>query len=204
MVDGESYVIFDDQAIKIINSYNQKVNNDKKGSIDWDAEGKAIITLLEGSDPSTVIHEAIGHYFAENLMKYSELPTATEQMRKDRQIMLEYAEITESEWNELNKPHFQLTEAQMERKTAVHERWATAAEQYMMLGKAPSPELRGAMKRFKDWLLNIYKTVDEFVKNHKYAVAITPEVKAVFDRMLASRDAIESMERVDAYFCKAS
>ena len=30
MVDGESYVIFDDQAIKIINSYNQKVNNDKK------------------------------------------------------------------------------------------------------------------------------------------------------------------------------
>ena len=202
MVDGESYVIFDDQAIKIINSYNQKVNNDKKGSIDWDAEGKAIITLLEGSDPSTVIHEAIGHYFAENLMKYSELPTATEQMRKDRQIMLEYAEITESEWNELNKPHFQLTEAQMERKTAVHERWATAAEQYMMLGKAPSPELRGAMKRFKDWLLNIYKTVDEFVKNHKYAVAITPEVKAVFDRMLASRDAIESMERVDAYFAK--
>lgn len=202
MVDGESYVIFDDQAIKIINSYNQKVNNDKKGSISWDAEGKAIINLFEGSDPSTVIHEAIGHYFTENLMKYSELPTATEQMRKDRQIMLEYAEITESEWNELNKPHSQLTEAQMEKKTAVHERWATAAEQYMMLGKAPSPELRGAMKRFKDWLLNIYKTVDEFVKNHKYAVAITPEVKAVFDRMLASRDAIESMERVDAYFAK--
>lgn len=202
MVDGESYVIFDDQAIKIINSYNQKVNNDKKGSISWDAEGKAIINLFEGSDPSTVIHEAIGHYFTENLMKYSELPTATEQMRKDRQIMLEYAEITESEWNELNKPHSQLTEAQMEKKTAVHERWATAAEQYMMLGKAPSPELRGAMKRFKDWLLNIYKTVDEFVKNHKYAVAITPEVKAVFDRMLASRDAIESMERVDGYFAK--
>lgn len=200
--DGESYVIFDDQAIKIINSYNQKVNNDKKGSIHWDAEGKAIIDLFEGADMSTVIHEAIGHYFVENLMKYSELPTATEQMRKDRQIMLEYAEITESEWSEFNKPHSQLTEAQMERKTAVHERWATAAEQYMMLGKAPSPELRGAMKRFKDWLLNIYKTVDEFVKNHKYAVAITPEVKAVFDRMLASRDAIESMERVDAYFAK--
>ena len=33
-------------------------------------------------------------------------------------------------------------------------------------------------------------------------MAITPEVKAVFDRMLASRDAIESMERVDAYFAK--
>ena len=47
MVDGESYVIFDDQAIKIINSYNQKVNNDKKGAITWDEEGKAIISLFE-------------------------------------------------------------------------------------------------------------------------------------------------------------
>lgn len=122
MVDGESYVIFDDQAIKIINSYNQKVNNDKKGSIHWDAEGKAIINLFKGADMSTVIHEAVGHYFNQNLMSDGVLGTATEQMRKDRQTMLDYAELTEQEWNELNRPNEELTDEQFARKEAAHER----------------------------------------------------------------------------------
>ena len=202
MVDGQSYVIFDDQAVKIINSYNQKVNNDKKGSITWDAEGKAIISLFEGSDPSTVIHEAMGHYLAENIMRFSALPTATEQMRKDRQTLLEYANSSEEEWAILDRPPEELTKEQFARKTAIHERWATGAEQYFMYATAPSKELRRVFGNFKKWLLRIYKSISDFVAAHEYASPITPEVQAVFDRALASEEAIIERQKLDGYFAK--
>jgi hypothetical protein len=188
MVDGESYVIFDDQAIKIINSYNQKVNNDKKGSITWDEEGKAIISLFEGADMSTVIHEAVGHYFIENLMREGALPNATEQMKKDRQTMLDYAGVTK-DWDSLSQ----------EEKTSAHERWAEAAETYMLEGKAPSKELQPVFNRFKKWLLAVYNAVFSD-KRSKNAVPINDEVRQVFDRMLASEEQISEMERIDGYF----
>lgn len=188
MVDGESYVIFDDQAIKIINSYNQKVNNDKKGAITWDEEGKAIISLFEGADMSTVIHEAVGHYFIENLMREGALPNATEQMKKDRQTMLDYAGVTK-DWDSLSQ----------EEKTAAHERWAEAAETYMLEGKAPSKELQPVFNRFKKWLLAVYNAVFSD-KRSKNAVPINDEVRQVFDRMLASEEQISEIERIDGYF----
>lgn len=186
--DGRCFVVFDDQAIKIINSYNQKVNNDKKGEITWDAEGKAIINLFEGADMSTVIHEAVGHYFIENLMREGALPNATEQMKKDRQTMLDYAGVNK-DWDSLSQ----------EEKTAAHERWAEAAETYMMEGKAPSKELQPVFNRFKKWLLAIYDAVFSDRRN-KNAVPINDEVRQVFDRMLASEDQIAEMERIDGYF----
>ena len=173
-----------------------------KGAITWDEEGKAIISLFEGADMSTVIHEAVGHYFIENLMREGALPNATEQMKKDRQIMLDYAELTELEWNRLNKPFEELTEEQQKRKTAAHERWATAAEQYIMLGKSPSKEMQGPLSRFQKWLLETYKTIEDFISTNEYAVPITQEVQEVFDRMLASQEDINIKERVDGYFAK--
>lgn len=202
MVDGESYVIFDDQAIKIINSYNQKVNNDTKGEIGWDAEGRAIISLFEGSDPSTVIHEAMGHYLSENIMRYSKQPNASEQLKADRATLLKYADSTEDEWNLLDRPNNELTKEQFERKTAIHERWATGAEQYFMLGKAPSKDLRRIFANWKKWLLGIYKSISDFVAAHEYASPITPEVQEVFDRALASEEAIVERQKLDGYFAK--
>lgn len=173
-----------------------------KGAITWDEEGKAIINLFEGADMSTVIHEAVGHYFIENLMREGALPNATEQMKKDRQTMLDYAELTDLEWKQLNKPFEELTEEQQKRNIAAHERWATAAEQYIMLGKSPSKEMQGPLSRFQKWLLETYKTIKDFVSTNEYAVPITQEVQEVFDRMIASQEDINIMERVDGYFAK--
>lgn len=159
-----------------------------KGAITWDEEGKAIISLFEGADMSTVIHEAVGHYFIENLMREGALPNATEQMKKDRQTMLDYAGVTK-DWDSLSQ----------EEKTAAHERWAEAAETYMLEGKAPSKELQPVFNRFKKWLLAIYNAVFSD-KRSKNAVPINDEVRQVFDRMLASEAQISEMERIDGYF----
>lgn len=173
-----------------------------KGAITWDAEGKAIINLFEGADVSTVIHEAMGHYLSVNIMRQSKLPTATEQQRKDRQTLLEYAETSEEEWAELDKYDGYLTKEQFERKTAIYERWATGAEQYFMLGVAPNKELRRIFANCKKWLLGIYKSIRDFVAANKYAKEITPEVQAVFDRALASEEAIREQQKLDGYFAK--
>ena len=159
-----------------------------KGAITWDEEGKAIISLFEGADMSTVIHEAVGHYFIENLMREGALPNATEQMKKDRQTMLDYAGVTK-DWDSLSQ----------EEKTAAHERWAEAAETYILEGKAPSKELQPVFNRFKKWLLAVYNAVFSD-KRSKNAVPINDEVRQVFDRMLASEEQISEMERIDGYF----
>lgn len=159
-----------------------------KGAITWDEEGKAIISLFEGADMSTVIHEAVGHYFIENLMREGALPNATEQMKKDRQTMLDYAGVTK-DWDSLSQKE----------KTAAHERWAEAAETYMIEGKAPSKELQPVFNRFKKWLLAVYNAVFSD-KRSKNAVPINDEVRQVFDRMLASEEQISEMERIDGYF----
>lgn len=159
-----------------------------KGAITWDEEGKAIISLFEGADMSTVIHEAVGHYFIENLMREGALPNATEQMKKDRQTMLDYAGVTK-DWDSLSQKE----------KTAAHERWAEAAETYMLEGKAPSKELQPVFNRFKKWLLAVYNAVFSD-KRSKNAVPINDEVRQVFDRMLASEEQISEMERIDGYF----
>lgn len=169
-----------------------QTEGEKKGEIKWDTEGKAIINLFEGADMSTVIHEAVGHYFIENLMREGALPNATEQMKKDRQTMLDYAGVNK-DWDSLSQ----------EEKTAVHERWAEAAETYMMEGKAPSKELQPVFNRFKKWLLAIYDAVFSDRRN-KNAVSIDDEVRQVFDRMLASEDQIAEMERIDGYFSALS
>ena len=174
-----------------------------KGAITWDEEGKAIISLFEGANASTVIHEALGHYLSVNIMRRSKLPTATEQMRKDRQTLLEYAESSEEEWAELDKYDGDLTKEQFDRKTAIYERWATGAEQYFMLGIAPSKDLRRIFANWKKWLLGIYKSIKDFVDSNKeYAKEITPEVRAVFDRALASEEAIIGQQKLDGYFAK--
>lgn len=192
------YIVFEPEQIKSIDNTGAfDVNNPNiykqgtaktKGAITWDEEGKAIISLFEGADMSTVIHEAVGHYFIENLMREGALPNATEQMKKDRQTMLDYAGVTK-DWDSLSQ----------EEKTAAHERWAEAAETYMLEGKAPSKELQPVFNRFKKWLLAVYNAVFSD-KRSKNAVPINDEVRQVFDRMLASEEQISEMERIDGYF----
>ena len=187
MVDGESYVIFDDQAIKIINSYNQKVNNDKKGSITWDEEGKAIISLFKGSDVTTVFHET-GHYFVENLANDVNSGKATEQRQKDWETLLDYAGITNEQWLNMS----------IDERRPAHEKWAEGFETYVMEGKAPSLALRHVFAKMAKWMKRVY----ESIRRNENAAPLTDEVRQVFDRMLASEEEINTMARVDGYFNK--
>lgn len=202
-LDGRCFVVFDDKAISIINRYNQSANEGNRGSIRWNDDGAAIIELFSAADASTFIHESIGHYFANVLAKEAVLPGANEQIVKDFETMLNYAGTTRERWEYLNsKPRPALTEQEDAELVKIQETWATAAEQYILEGKAPNRELQPVFNRFKKWLINVYKTIESFVKNNQYAVPITDEVRQVFDRMLASEQQISEMEKLNGYYAK--
>jgi hypothetical protein len=71
-----------------------------------------------------------------------------------------------------------------EKARAAHEKFATAFEQYLREGEAPSKELEGVFARFREWLLKLYETIQGLGEE------INPEIRAVFDRMLATEEQI--------------
>ena len=197
---ADAVVIFNDNLVA---SYNENTNEGNRGSIWWNNDGAAIVELFSASDASTFIHESIGHYFANVLAKEAVLPGANEQTVKDFETMLDYAGTTRERWEYLNsKPRPALTEQEDAELVKIQETWATAAEQYILEGKAPNRELQPVFNRFKKWLINVYKTIESFVKNNQYAVPITDEVRQVFDRMLASEQQISEMEKLNGYYAK--
>lgn len=63
------------------------------------------------------------------------------------------------------------------------ERFAQSFERYLQSGQAPTKELSGVFEQFKTWLANIWKAL-----RNKPDIEVSPEVRAVFDRMLGKVD----------------
>ena len=182
---GDAVVIFNDNLV----ASHSEADQEAKGSITWDQEGNYIIQLFQGADASTLIHET-GHYFVDTLARDVNNGRATEQQQRDWQILLNYAGITNEQWLTMNT----------KQKTPAHEKFARAFEQYIMEGKAPSRELRGVFRRFKNWLLNIYKSVENFLKNEPDAAPLNDDVRQVFGRMLAAEEDVRAAQKIDGYF----
>lgn len=153
--------------------------NTPRGSIRIKAEGsdKSIsISLLEGKDKSTFLHET-GHFFLEVLGDVANSDKATPQIKEDYQKVLDWMGVKDR--SEIATEH--------------HEKWARAMEQYFAEGNAPSPELRGAFSRFKDWILSIYKDLKNLNVN------LTDDVRGVMDRLLATDEAIQKAKESIGY-----
>lgn len=164
--------------------------------------GKKIITLFAGANPSTMLHE-MGHLFLDDL---DELAQFDEASAKDLATVNEWAEWHEGAAKEYeNTPwaqEFRAHEAAIRdalksgdaialraaRNRWRHERFARGFELYLYEGKAPSKALRGVFRRFKQLLRRIY----QFVKD--VGGKPSPEVEAVMARMIASEEEIKAAE----------
>lgn len=76
----------------------------------------------------------------------------------------------------------------LEEKRPYHEQFARGFEAYLFEGKAPSAELSGVFARFRAWLVNVYKSVKAL------NVEINDEIRGVFDRLVATDEAIKQAE----------
>lgn len=138
----------------------------------------SMITLRETANLSTFIHES-GHFFLETLNKLALQPDAPEIFKKDAQSTFDWLGVKDiNKWNSLD----------LEGQRDKHEQFARGFEAFALEGKSPSIEMRGVFRRFRDWLLRVYKDPSELNVN------LSDEMRNVFGRMLATSEQIHQAE----------
>ncbi len=161
--DGRCYVVFDDKAVKILDKFYQGEEN-PLGQTEFTDTG-AIITLLEGANKTTLLHE-LGHVF---LRDFERLAT-----ENDNAATRHYTQVIESflgkkEGNRWNRQQ--------------QEKFARTFLEYVRTKDVPeAPQMRTVYDRFKDWLQEIYEAIDGtrfFEKN------VSQEAKDFFNEVLA-------------------
>lgn len=177
----DDYVVFEPEQIKSVynngsfskknpNIFYQGGEDQPRGSIKYFPDGKTIINVFEGADLSTVIHE-LGHFYWGLFDKLQKAGALNEFGLRDYAVIREFVGAKEGEAFTVDQ----------------EEKIARAFEAYLMEGKAPSVDLQNAFARFKAWLTRIYKNVAAL------DVRLNDDVRQVFDRMLATDEAINSI-----------
>lgn len=143
--------------------------NDAKPGV----QRKFQITVTARRDLSTLLHE-FGHYYLEVVNELASDGTASQQMIDDVAAIRQW------------------TGAAPTGPFAVeqHEQFARGFEAYLAEGKSPNPEIQGAFSRFKRWIIAIYKDLV------RLNVELTPEIRGVMDRIVATDEQISAAEQV--------
>lgn len=162
--------------------------------------GDTVVRLFEGADLSTFLHES-GHYFLTMLRDLAAKGEASasgdmesvktwwqanaDAVAKDGMRVMPDITLTA---DDVSAALANGTTGDLMKDAAVdvgmQEQWARGFEAYLMEGKAPSIELRGAFEKFRSWLISVYRRLASL------NVAISDDIREVFDRMLASDDEI--------------
>lgn len=194
--DGNCVVVFSDKAVNIIDKYRQEI----KAS--YNSETGAI-HLFDGADQSSFVHEA-AHMYLTEMSKMATDEAAPKGLLEDWNTIQDWAaykpeDIKDYEGTAREKEFKSYAKAIDDaRKSgdviairAAEERWmqerfARGFERYIAEGKAPTQALQSAFRKFKSWLISIYRDLKNLGKE-------PPEdVKRVMDRMLATNDEIEA------------
>lgn len=142
------------------------------------------IDLLKDADLSTFLHET-GHFFLEMMADLANQPGAPEDIAADMAALLKWFGVSDLQtWQNYT----------LDEKRPYHEKFAESFEQYLFEGKAPTVELKPLFRRFREFMTSVYKTLEKFMAN--YNTGLTDEVRAVFDRMIATEEQIKEAERV--------
>ncbi|NOW44170.1 hypothetical protein FHW96_000297 [Novosphingobium sp. SG751A] len=143
-----------------------------RGRIIFTPGQRPVIQLFQSRNLSTLLHE-ISHQWLEELRADALHADAPDQLKADWQAV--------QDWFAANG-HAISDDGVI--PVDAHELFARGGERYLMEGKAPSSALQGMFDRFRSWLLAIYKTVADLRS------PITPEIREVFDRLLATDEEI--------------
>jgi len=143
------------------------------------------IALLKGADLTTFLHES-GHYFLNTDAQLAALPDAPEALRHDMATVLDWLGVKGTpessaidEWHRMS----------LDEQRQYHEKYARGFESYLFEGKAPNLEMQGVFARLRSWMISVYKKISAL------DVELSPDVRGVFDRMLASEESIKSAEQ---------
>lgn len=210
LVEESEIVAFEPTQIKSVNNQGtfdpsdpnilRQDNASPRGAFNPESN---TIALLNNADLSTFLHEA-GHYFFE-----SDIALASEIVQENRFFGEETSKEGEQQilkdvstlltWHgihgDINQQLAEWHNLDFEERRSYHERTAESFEHYLFEGKTPSIELQRYFQQFRAWLLNVYKSIKDFLEHNPEAGKLNDEVRGVFDRMLASNEEIQLAEQ---------
>jgi hypothetical protein len=186
-VESDVHVVFKSDQIKSAIANNGNFDPNDPNVFHQAARGKlsfaddissapTTITLNKDADLSTFVHE-LGHFHLEMLSHMAKDGSMPE-VANDFKTATEWMGTTPEAWRNMS----------LEEKRPMHEQFARGFESYLFEGKAPTPELQGVFQRVRAWMVNVYKSLQNL------HVQLSPEVRGVFDRLLATNDAIRTAE----------
>lgn len=181
---------------------NQILQQGERGSIafaDDITQTPSVLTLAAGSDLSTFFHES-GHFFLEVYSDLATRPDAPARVQSDMAAILDWMGVKGSP--ELT-PLQQWRAMTIDERRPMHEKFARGFEAYLIKGEAPSLELRDAFRTFSAWIKNVYKSLlAQFRGNADKALDtnLSPEIRQVMDRMLATDAQIQQAEFARSMF----
>lgn len=165
------------------------------------------IHLFDAADQSSFIHES-AHMYLTEMERMVQEEGAPKQLVEDWHTIQDWASYADGRLDDYKgtrlEKEFAGHEAAIREAResgdavaikAAEERWmqerfARAFERYIAEGKAPVKELQGPFRRFKKWLIGIYRDLRKLGKEP------TDDVRHAMDRMLASDDEIETWARI--------
>lgn len=166
-----------------------------RGLISIGPDGAAIIRLFETANLSTFVHES-GHYFLTVMQDMAARgePGATTDFEGVKTWWRENAAAVAADGSRVGGATITAADVEQAIDTGttgdaakdaavdvgMQEQFARGFEQYLMEGRAPSAELRGAFEKFRAWMVSVYKKLTGL------NVKVSDEMRGVFDRMLAS------------------
>lgn len=133
-----------------------------RGSVKFEADGKAVITFFKSADFSSAPHE-LYHIFRREMAETALDPDASPRARE------QWAKIEEF----VGAKPGQVWTREME------EKFARAGERFLLEGKAPSNALLDVFTRLKQWFMEIYADADAA------GLEISPAMREVFNNMFS-------------------
>lgn len=186
-IKGREIVVFDPTQIKSATGNSGAFSGQDANILRQNARGtyspdQLLITLNANADLSTFLHES-GHFFLEVMADLASQPNAPADVQDDMNRLLKWFGVADvATWQAMT----------LDQQRPHHERFAESFEQYLLEGKAPSQELQPLFRKFRAWLVNVYKSLTHFMRGRD--LKLSDEVRQVFDRMLAAEDAIKAQE----------
>ena len=180
--DGECYVVFDDKAVQVLNTFYQEEQqslfegNNKardirkiKGSY---MPAEKIIELFKNADESTIIHEYAHWYLS---------------------LMERYAKVSAEIEEDLNEVRKFVKNSGEEFTKEQHEKFARGFEAYIRSGNARSNRLKKIYEDLKNALLQIYDEITKIVYTENgidkpFTEEDLPQIKGLFDRLLSTEN----------------
>lgn len=212
--DGNCAVIWDDTALKILNSLEQPEQSGTRGSMmpsnagDVRSGEGGVMTLMESADKSTFLHESAHAWLDADTMLAQDIADK----------VLAGGELTDGEkafltnlggffrWGQqegvldLGVTDDLKTVAAAVRTWAemsindqrgMHELFAEGFESYLLEGVSPNAEMKTIFGRFKKWLMDIYAQAT------RQPHPISPDVRKLYDLMFATeQQAMETQQKL--------